>query len=70
MSKEYLSLGVGGSKMKSETKLKLKKQHKTLRIMLLFLEIRKSIIKIPIKGGESKIIHKFEILHQNMEPSG
>lgn len=32
--------------------------------MIWFLEIRKSIIKIQIKGGESKIINKFEIFHQ------
>ena len=28
------------------------------------LVIRESIIKIHIKGGESKIVNKFEILHQ------
>ena len=33
-----------------------------LGIMLWFPEIRKSIIKIQIMGGESKIIHKFEIV--------
>ena len=32
--------------------------------MLWFLEIRKSIIKIQVKGSEYKIINKFEILHQ------
>ena len=35
--------------------------------MLWFLEIRKSIIKIQIKVGESKLINKFEILHQNLK---
>ena len=30
------------------------------------LEMRKSITKIPIMGGESKIIHKFEIVHQHV----
>ena len=57
--------------MKSETKVEIEKLYKTLRIMLWFLEMKKSIIKIPIMGGESKFIHKFDILHQNvlnMEP--
>ena len=32
--------------------------------MLWFLEIRKSIIKIQVKGGASQIINECEILHQ------
>ena len=56
--------GARGSKMTSETKVEIEKCYKTLRIILWCLVIRKSIIKIYIKGGESKIVNKFEILHQ------
>ena len=74
MSKEYFSLGVGVAKWTLKPKLKLKnKKYKTIGIMLWLLEMRKSIIKKSsyCMGGESRINHKFEILHQhvsNIEP--
>ena len=58
--------------MTSETRVEIEKKkknnnNKTLRIMLWFLEVRKSIIKNQINGSESTIINTFKILHQKFK---
>ena len=52
--------------MNSETKVEIEKNNIKPLESLWSLDIRKSIIKIPIMDGECKIIHIIEILHEKV----